>query len=50
VQEGDLIVTEGIIKLRDGARVRYDAAEAAVSEHSKGPAPASGTAALAQGD
>ncbi|HEY9183147.1 MAG TPA: efflux RND transporter periplasmic adaptor subunit [Gammaproteobacteria bacterium] len=36
--EGDLIVVEGIIKLRDGARVRFDAAEAAISETSPGPA------------
>jgi len=30
--DGDLIVVEGIVKLRDGARVRYDAKDAAVSE------------------
>jgi membrane fusion protein (multidrug efflux system) len=36
--EGDPIVVEGIIKLREGARVRYDAAEAAISESSKGAA------------
>lgn len=41
LQEGDLIVTEGIIKLREGARVRYEAAEAAVSESSQGSAPPS---------
>jgi membrane fusion protein (multidrug efflux system) len=41
LQEGDLIVVEGIIKLREGARVRYEGAEAAVSEHSQGSAPAS---------
>ena len=41
LQEGDLIVVEGIIKLREGARVRYDAAEAAVSESSQGSAPSS---------
>jgi membrane fusion protein (multidrug efflux system) len=34
--EGDLIVVEGIIKLRDGARVRFDPVEAAVSESSQG--------------
>jgi membrane fusion protein (multidrug efflux system) len=39
LQDGDLIVTEGIIKLREGARVRYEAAEAAVSESSQGTAP-----------
>jgi membrane fusion protein (multidrug efflux system) len=36
LEEGDLIVIEGIIKLREGARVRFDAAEAAVSESSLG--------------
>jgi len=36
--EGDLIVVEGIIKLRDGARVRFDPADAAVSESSQGSA------------
>ena len=41
LQDGDLIVTEGIIKLREGARVRYDAADAAVSESSQGSAPSS---------
>ena len=30
--EGDLIVIEGIVKLRDGAKMRYDAKDAAVSE------------------
>jgi membrane fusion protein (multidrug efflux system) len=34
VEEGDLIVVEGIIKLRDGAKLRYDAAETAVTESS----------------
>jgi membrane fusion protein (multidrug efflux system) len=34
LQEGDLIVVEGIIKLRDGAQVRFDNAGAAVSERS----------------
>ena len=42
LEEGDLIVVEGIIKLREGARVRYEAAEAAISERSQGSAPASG--------
>jgi membrane fusion protein (multidrug efflux system) len=42
LQEGDPIVVEGIIKLREGARVRYDAAEAAVSESSQGSAAPSG--------
>jgi membrane fusion protein (multidrug efflux system) len=32
VEEGDLIVVEGIIKLREGAKLRYDAAETAVTE------------------
>jgi membrane fusion protein (multidrug efflux system) len=32
--DGDLIVIEGIVKLRDGARMRYDAKDAAVSESS----------------
>ncbi|HUQ52316.1 MAG TPA: efflux RND transporter periplasmic adaptor subunit [Gammaproteobacteria bacterium] len=36
LQEGDPIVVEGIIKLREGARVRYE--EAAVSESSQGSA------------
>jgi membrane fusion protein (multidrug efflux system) len=45
LQEGDLIVTEGIIKLREGARVRYEAAEAAISERSQGSAPSSGAEA-----
>jgi membrane fusion protein (multidrug efflux system) len=36
--EGDLIVVEGIIKLRDGARVRFDPADPAVSESSQGSA------------
>jgi membrane fusion protein (multidrug efflux system) len=40
LEEGDPIVIEGIIKLREGARVRYDAAEPAVSESSQGSAPA----------
>jgi membrane fusion protein (multidrug efflux system) len=39
LQDGEPIVTEGIIKLREGARVRYQAAEAAVSESSSGSAP-----------
>ena len=39
LEEGDLIVVEGIIKLRDGAKLRYDAApEGAVSETSQGSA------------
>lgn len=41
LEEGDLIVVEGIIKLREGARVRYEAAEAAISERSQGSAPSS---------
>ena len=38
LEEGDLIVVEGIIKLRDGAKMRYEGAEAAVSESSQGSA------------
>jgi membrane fusion protein (multidrug efflux system) len=38
--EGDLIVVEGIVKLRDGAPIRFETAEAAVSESSRGAAPA----------
>jgi membrane fusion protein (multidrug efflux system) len=34
LQEGDLIVTEGIVKLRDGVTVRYESSEAAISESS----------------
>jgi membrane fusion protein (multidrug efflux system) len=34
VKEGDMIVTEGIVKLRDGITVRYEGGEAAVSERS----------------
>ncbi len=32
LKEGDVIVTEGIVKLRDGIKVRYEGGEAAVSE------------------
>jgi membrane fusion protein (multidrug efflux system) len=42
LEEGDLIVVEGIIKLREGARVRYEAAEAAISESTQGAGAASG--------
>ena len=42
LEDGDPIVIEGIIKLREGARVRYDAADAAISERSQGSAPSSG--------
>jgi len=39
LNEGDLIVVEGVIKLRDGAKLRYEASpEAAVSETSQGSA------------
>jgi membrane fusion protein, multidrug efflux system len=38
LKEGDLIVTEGIVKLRDGVKVRYEGGEAAVSERSDAPA------------
>jgi membrane fusion protein (multidrug efflux system) len=34
VEEGDLIVTQGIVKLRDGVQVRFDNPEAALSERS----------------
>jgi membrane fusion protein (multidrug efflux system) len=34
LQEGDVIVTEGIVKLRDGITVRYESNEAAISESS----------------
>ena len=37
--DGDLIVVEGIVKLRDGARMRYDAKDAAVSESEPAPEP-----------
>jgi membrane fusion protein (multidrug efflux system) len=47
LKEGDPIVTEGIIKLREGARVRYEGDEAAVSESSQGAAPPSVVAARA---
>jgi membrane fusion protein (multidrug efflux system) len=39
LQEGDPIVVEGIIKLREGARVRYETADAAISERSQGSPP-----------
>jgi len=42
LQDGEPIVVEGIVKLREGARVRYEAAEAAVSESSQGSAPTGG--------
>jgi membrane fusion protein (multidrug efflux system) len=49
LQEGDLIVTEGIIKLREGARVRFEPiAEGAISE-SQGSAPSSGAAEAREG-
>jgi membrane fusion protein (multidrug efflux system) len=44
LDEGDLIVVEGIIKLREGARVRYEAAEAAISESQGSAAPAGANA------
>src|SRR5690606_32551437 len=34
LQEGDLIVTEGIVKLRDGIEIRYDHSGAAISGRS----------------
>jgi membrane fusion protein, multidrug efflux system len=39
LEEGQQIVVEGIVKLRDGARVRFDAADAAVSDSSKNNTP-----------
>src|SRR5688572_29700055 len=42
LQDGEPIVVEGIVKLREGARIRYEAAEAAVSESSQGSAPTGG--------
>jgi membrane fusion protein (multidrug efflux system) len=39
LEDGEPIVVEGIVKLREGARVRYDAAEAAISESSRGSVP-----------
>jgi multidrug efflux pump subunit AcrA (membrane-fusion protein) len=35
LEEGDTIVIEGIVKLRDGIQVRLDEAAGAVSERSK---------------
>jgi membrane fusion protein (multidrug efflux system) len=35
VKEGDAIVTEGIVKLRDGVKVRYGDGDAAISERSE---------------
>ncbi len=37
--EGDLIVVEGIVKLRDGGPMRYDAKDTAVSERSPAEPP-----------
>jgi membrane fusion protein (multidrug efflux system) len=37
--DGDAIVVEGIVKLRDGARIRYDAKDTAVSESSPASEP-----------
>jgi membrane fusion protein (multidrug efflux system) len=42
IEEGALIVVEGIIKLREGARIRFEASEAAISESSQGSSPPSG--------
>jgi membrane fusion protein (multidrug efflux system) len=44
LQEGDPIVVEGIVKLRDGIQVRFEEAGAAISESSKAspPVPAPG--------
>jgi membrane fusion protein, multidrug efflux system len=40
LEEGDLIVTEGIVKLRDGVKVRFEGGESAISERSDTPVPA----------
>jgi membrane fusion protein (multidrug efflux system) len=45
LEEGDQIVVEGIIKLRDGATIRYEAADAAISESSQGSAETAGAKA-----
>jgi membrane fusion protein (multidrug efflux system) len=37
LKEGDLVVSEGIVKLRDGVKVRYEGGEAAVSERTDVP-------------
>jgi membrane fusion protein (multidrug efflux system) len=37
--DGDLIVIEGIVKLRDGAKMRFDAKDAAISESAPPPEP-----------
>jgi membrane fusion protein (multidrug efflux system) len=42
LQEGDIVVSEGIVKLRDGITVRYESNEAAISE-SSGPAEGVGS-------
>ena len=42
--EGDLIVVEGIIKLREGARVRYDQATVTETSSSQGSVPQTSTA------
>jgi membrane fusion protein (multidrug efflux system) len=34
LQEGDTIVTEGIVKLRDGGPLRFNSSETAISESS----------------
>ena len=44
LDEGDLIVVEGIIKLREGARVRFQEAAVSESSTSQGSAPATSTA------
>jgi membrane fusion protein (multidrug efflux system) len=45
LEEGDLVVVEGTIKLRDGAKMRYEGVDTAVSESSQGSAePASASA------
>jgi membrane fusion protein (multidrug efflux system) len=45
LEEGDLVVVEGTVKLRDGAKMRYEGVEAAVTESSQGVAePASASA------
>jgi hypothetical protein len=41
LNEGDAIVVEGIIKLREGARVRFEETAVSESSSSQGAAPSS---------
>jgi membrane fusion protein (multidrug efflux system) len=45
LEEGDLVVVEGTIKLREGAKMRYEGVEAAVTESSQGAAEPTGASA-----